>query len=199
MGVGRREHLNGCRGGTPAVTLPAAIADGLRLLATAELRRRELYVFTDCSRGAWDGISPLDVAAAHPDASVLYVDVGAKASQNFALDAVDLASDLVAAGTPLVLYLPSLPRRGQEWVLKPMKGKVVEAVFAKNPERGRQSVRAVLSASQEVGPAVVVGDLQGDVDDGGAGRGGFHSRGGGEEGEGEEGDDGEEQDVTGHG
>jgi len=87
----------------PTVSLADAMREGLRLLDTSGLARHEMYVFTDCSRGAWEGASPLDVTASHPDASVLYVDVGARSSQNFSLDAVDLANDLVAAGTPLAL------------------------------------------------------------------------------------------------
>lgn len=88
---------------TPVVSLADAMREGLRLLDTSGLARHEMYVFTDCSRGAWEGASPLEVTASHPDASVLYVDVGARGAQNFSLDAVDLASDLVAAGTPLTL------------------------------------------------------------------------------------------------
>jgi hypothetical protein len=88
---------------TTAVSLADAMREGLRLLDTSGLVRHEMYVFTDCSRGAWEGASPLDVTTSHPDASVLYVDVGTRASQNFSLDAVDLANDLVAAGAPLAL------------------------------------------------------------------------------------------------
>jgi hypothetical protein len=88
---------------TPVVSLADAMREGLRLLDTSGLARHEMYVFTDCSRGAWEGASPLEVTASHPDASVLYVDVGAQGAQNFSLDAVDLANDLVAAGTPLTL------------------------------------------------------------------------------------------------
>ena len=86
---------------TPAVSLAAAMQEGLRLLATAELSRHEMYVFTDCSQGAWTGVPPLDNATSHPDTSVLYIDVGASSAQNFALDEVDLSSDIITAGTPL--------------------------------------------------------------------------------------------------
>ena len=88
---------------TPALTLPAAIAEGLRLLDTAELSRRELYVFTDCSHGAWDNAAPLDLAAAHPDTSVLFIDVAAAAPRNFAIDSIDLSGDQVPAGTSLAI------------------------------------------------------------------------------------------------
>lgn len=85
-----------------AVPLPAAIAEARRLLAGADLARRELYVFTDCSHGAWDNAAPQpDPAAGDP--AVLYVDVGANAPQNFALDAVDLSAERVSAGTALAV------------------------------------------------------------------------------------------------
>ena len=86
---------------TPATSLSAAVDDGLRLLAGAELTRRELYVFTDCSHGAWDDTPPLAAAATHPDTSLLVVDVGATAARNFGIDAIELSSERLPAGTPL--------------------------------------------------------------------------------------------------
>jgi len=87
----------------PGTTLAAAMAEGLRLLESSPLSRRELYVFTDRSRGAWAGTAPLDLAASHPDVSVLYVDVGARSRRNFSIDEVELASDVIAAGAPATL------------------------------------------------------------------------------------------------
>ena len=86
----------------PALTLAAAMGEGLRLLDGSDLARHELYVFTDCSRGAW-AAAPPDVAASHPDTSVLYVDVGAATPANCALDSIELSGDTVAAGTPLAI------------------------------------------------------------------------------------------------
>ena len=98
---------------TPGTTLAGAMAEGLRLLASAPLARREMYVFTDCSRGAWAGVAPLDMAASHPDVSVLYVDVGARSSRNFAIDTVELASDVIAAGAPALVTV-STSRTGPD-------------------------------------------------------------------------------------
>lgn len=98
---------------TPAVSLSAAIADGLRLLEGAGLDRRELYVFTDCSRGAWDGAPPLDLATAQPGTAVLFVDVAAAAPQNFAIEGIDLSSDQLPVGTPLAITA-STGRSGPE-------------------------------------------------------------------------------------
>jgi hypothetical protein len=97
----------------PAVPLAAAIADGLRLLEGAGLDRRELYVFTDCSRGAWNGAPPLNLADSHPGTAVLFVDVAAAAPQNFAIEGIDLSSDQLPAGTPLAITA-STGRSGPE-------------------------------------------------------------------------------------
>jgi hypothetical protein len=86
---------------TPATTLGAAVAEGLRLLETADLARRELYVFTDCSRGGFAGTAPPDAVPA--DTTLLWIDVGAAAVQNFAIDAIDLSADRLSAGAPLVV------------------------------------------------------------------------------------------------
>ena len=90
-------------GATPSLTLSAAMAAGYKLLDTVPDRHREMYVFTDCSHGAWDGQAPQELSAAHPDISLVYVDVGARNPQNFAIDSVDVTGDLLAAGTPLAL------------------------------------------------------------------------------------------------
>lgn len=87
-----------------ALSLPAAISQARRLLAGADLERRELYVFTDCSHGAWDGVAPADVGGAEgPAVSVLYVDVGADKVRNFAIESLELSGVRLANGTPLAL------------------------------------------------------------------------------------------------
>ena len=88
---------------TPATTLASAVSEGLRLLETAELARRELYVFTDCSRGAFASMSPIEAGDVPGDTSLLWIDVGATAAVNCAIDAVDLSADQLSVGTPLVI------------------------------------------------------------------------------------------------
>jgi hypothetical protein len=83
---------------TPTVSLGQAVGDALRLLEGSGNPRRELYLFTDCSRGAWADAAPLELATSHPDVSLLVVDVGASTVRNFAIDTVDLSSDRVPAG-----------------------------------------------------------------------------------------------------
>ena len=88
----------------PAVqSLPAAIQEGCRLLETVPGIRHEMYVFTDCSQGAWEGRTAADLVQAHPDTAVLWVDVGARAPQNFAVEGIDLSTDRPTAGSVLGL------------------------------------------------------------------------------------------------
>ena len=86
------------------LSLPAAIAQARRLLAGGNLDRREIYVFTDCSRGAWDGsAAPEPDAAGALAASLLYVDVGAETVRNYSIDAIELSGERLATGTSLVV------------------------------------------------------------------------------------------------
>lgn len=84
---------------TPGQSLRGAIAAARRLLVDAEQPRRELYVFTDCSRGAWEGDAVVEPDAADDEVRVLYVDVSAEQPRNFAIEAVEVSSEQVAAGT----------------------------------------------------------------------------------------------------
>jgi len=88
---------------TPTATLPQTLAAALRLLDGSTLPRREVYLFTDCSRGAWDNAPALDIAAGHPETSLLVVDVGATAPRNYAIDGLALSSDRIPAGAAVGL------------------------------------------------------------------------------------------------
>ncbi|NDC64144.1 MAG: hypothetical protein EBZ59_09225, partial [Planctomycetia bacterium] len=86
----------------PATSLAAAMGEGFRLLEGSDLVRREMYVFTDCSRGAWSAAAPPRGGVA-PDTSVLFVDVGAVSPRNYALDTLELSGETIAAGLPLAV------------------------------------------------------------------------------------------------
>ena len=86
---------------TAVQTLPAAMVEGFRVLDTVPDLRHEMYVFTDCSQGAWEGRTAADLVKEHADTSVMWIDVGAKGAQNFALEAVDLSTDQPTAGSTL--------------------------------------------------------------------------------------------------
>jgi hypothetical protein len=108
-------RLDRLEAATPVVSLPAAIAEARRLLETAELRRRELYVFTDCSQGGWEGAAgpTAEPGEAEASPSVLYIDVAAAAPRNLAIESLDLSGERVAAGTPLVVAA-TISRTGTE-------------------------------------------------------------------------------------
>ncbi len=86
---------------TPSRSLSAAMVEGLGMLDGSKLQRHELYVFTDCSQGQWNGTVPPDVAVSHPETSVLYIDVGAVAPQNCAIESLALSGETIAVGMPL--------------------------------------------------------------------------------------------------
>jgi hypothetical protein len=90
---------------SPDGSLPAAIAAARRLLDRAELERREIYVFTDCSQGAWGQAVARDTEdpAADVGPSTLYCDVSSLTPRNFAIESVALAGERIAGGTPLVV------------------------------------------------------------------------------------------------
>jgi len=85
----------------PVQTLPAAMQEGYRLLDAVPDRRHEMVVFTDCSQGAWEGRTAADLVASHADTALLWVDVGVRAAQNFAIESVDLSTDQPTAGGTL--------------------------------------------------------------------------------------------------
>lgn len=84
---------------SPGQSLPGAIAVARRLLANAEQPRRELYVFTDCSRGAWEQGGAGEARDGDDGTRVLFVDVSATTPRDFAIESIALSSDQVAAGT----------------------------------------------------------------------------------------------------
>jgi hypothetical protein len=86
---------------TAAQTLPAAMQEGYRLLETVPGQRHEMYVFTDCSQGAWEGRTAADLVKAHADTAVMWVDVGARAAQNFTRESLDMTTDQPTTGGAL--------------------------------------------------------------------------------------------------
>ena len=97
---------------TPTIGLGSAIAAGRRLLESSDKPRRELYVFTDCSRGAW-GRAPAAAEERDDATSMLVVDVGGAKPRNFGIESLDVPADRVAAGTPVVLSA-ALARAGPD-------------------------------------------------------------------------------------
>lgn len=86
----------------PTRPLASAVAQAADLLSEAKQARRELYLFSDLSRAAWEGGEPFAaVLARHDDVAPVVVDVGVEEPANFALDAVRLPAERVSATAPL--------------------------------------------------------------------------------------------------
>jgi hypothetical protein len=150
---------------TPSVSLPAAIAAARRLLETAELERRELYVFSDCSRGAWEGAPladapppPTPAAAAEAgataeaageeaEATMLVIDVGAASTRNLAVESLELSADRIAAGTPVVVTA-TVSRTGTD-ATRPLAVEIVDD-DGRTVRRGMKPVQP-----QEGGPVTL--------------------------------------------
>lgn len=92
---------------TPAARpLGAAVRDAVARLAETPASRRDAYVFTDLSAGAWDEATRRAVAAAlgsAPGVGLRLVDVGAAAPRNAAVAA--LRGDAAASGESMRLAL----------------------------------------------------------------------------------------------
>jgi hypothetical protein len=99
-----RQRINRLTTSAVGPQLPGLVEDALRLLSTSEKQRKELYVFSDLSRGGWpvatsDAWRKLIDAAGN--VSIHVIDVGASEPRNFAITSPRLSSDVLATGTPL--------------------------------------------------------------------------------------------------
>lgn len=100
---GRVERL---RDSAAARPLGDAVRDAIAKLAQTPASRREAYVFTDLSTGAWDDASRSSVATAledHPGVMLQLVDVGVAEPRNAAIEDLQLPSESLAAGEPLAM------------------------------------------------------------------------------------------------
>ena len=98
---------------SPVEGLPAAMADAARLLESSPLPHREVYVFTDLSRGGWERPIPPNWDDLHPSVNVFFIDVSAKNPQNFAVENLELSAEQVAVGS-LVTVTAATRRIGPE-------------------------------------------------------------------------------------
>lgn len=86
--------------------LPRAIEEAVRLLATSDLDRKEIYVFTDLTQGAWPAAAAsqmrLRLANAR-DLNVYLVDVGVEKPVGFSLGDLRLSSQVLSTRSTLQL------------------------------------------------------------------------------------------------
>lgn len=89
------ERLNTSPAARPLVE---AIVDAIHLVRSKPEYRHEVYVFTDLSEAAWDdaALRSLSSALGEDELNVYVVDVGVQTPNNVGIEAVRLASDVVA-------------------------------------------------------------------------------------------------------
>ncbi len=99
----RLERLEAAPNAQP---LAVAAAEAARLLKTSRLERKELYVLTDRSRGAWPEAKTSDVAAKFadlPGVTIYVLDVGVKDPADFALGELRLSGNVLSQRSALKL------------------------------------------------------------------------------------------------
>ncbi len=87
-----------------AKPLPQAMAEAARLLGESELKRKELYVFTDLTNASWDDpgrAAALEKLKSLSTLGTYVIDVGAGVPRNVALGGVQLASQVLPRSQPL--------------------------------------------------------------------------------------------------
>lgn len=125
--------------------LTVAMADAARLLEAAPLTHREMYVFTDLSRGGWERPMPADWDELHSDISLFFIDVAAKKPQNFAIENLELSAEQVAVGSPVTVTVATR-RVGREATRS-----VAIELLAANGEFLRRGEKPVTWREGEVG------------------------------------------------
>jgi hypothetical protein len=98
---------------TPGQPLASAVAAAARLLERSDKLRKEIYVFTDCSRGALEAGLPESLGGDGDGPRLLVIDVAAKAPRNFAIDSIALSGERITDGSPLGISV-TVSRSGPE-------------------------------------------------------------------------------------
>jgi hypothetical protein len=96
--------------------LTDVLDEAFRLLATSDLERKEIYVFTDLARAAWPADTAARIAeraAELPGASLYLIDVGAREPEDYSLGELRLSAQLLSSRSPLVVRT-ELVRTGAE-------------------------------------------------------------------------------------
>jgi hypothetical protein len=84
--------------------LPAAIENAVKLLRTSKLERKELYVFTDLSRGGWPEDKSAQIGQLFGEVGtigVYVIDVGVAKPTDYGLGEVRLSGEVLSSRSPL--------------------------------------------------------------------------------------------------
>ena len=101
-----RQRIENLKLGGRGMPLSAACEGASQLLAEAKYPRRELYVFTDMSVGAWSGSRAGEWMRRAVDSGigrVQIIDVGAEKPENFALGNIALSDQTIIGKRPLAV------------------------------------------------------------------------------------------------
>ena len=89
-------------GSAPKIT--SQLAEALRLVASSAKPRKEIYLLSDMSEGAWGNDDSLkSELAAAPHIALVVVDVGAKEPSDFAVRNIEISSELIARGGEVIV------------------------------------------------------------------------------------------------
>lgn len=86
-----------------SLSLADRAAAAFTLLSQSELARRELYLYTDLSRGTWnsDATKLAGIVGASKDVTIYVIDVGVGNPQNFGLGPLRVNRETLTVGAPL--------------------------------------------------------------------------------------------------
>ena len=148
--------------GTPR-PLPEVIAAAINLAGQNERPRKEVYVFTDLARAAWDSPAAAELARlleTNRHVLLYVIDVGVNQPRNFALGDLTLSSELLSRGSELALEVdvsavgPGAAKTVEVQVEQPDPTLPIlrdgKPVLPKAIRRGSQEVKLAAGGSERV-------------------------------------------------
>ncbi|MCE9605852.1 MAG: BatA domain-containing protein [Planctomycetia bacterium] len=146
-----RERIAQLKTGGRGVPLAATCESAAELLREAKYPRKELYVFTDFSVGAWSGNRAGDWAQRAVDggvAKVEFIDVGAEKPVDYALGNLALSDQMLVRNRPLLVSSAvSAIGAGTKRIVRLL---VIDPQTGKLAERGVQEVDLAADETKEV-------------------------------------------------
>lgn len=119
-----------------AQPLTNLLSEALQLADTSRKSRKEVYIFTDLTRAAWNPDSASDLQQrleAAKDVQVFLVDVGVENPDNLGLGDIDLPTEVMTRNNQLVMSTDVLATgRG---------GRAIVELRVEKPEQGRPRIR----------------------------------------------------------
>jgi len=145
-----RDRINRLETVPNSQPLPAALDDAIKLVRQSHLERKELYIFTDLSRGAWPADETAQLQRRLGEAAelgVYVIDLGVPQPNNYGLGEVRLSGEVLSQHSPLtvetsVSCLGTAAPRVVELYLRDAQGKP--------QKRSEQSCEATPGESRQI-------------------------------------------------